>query len=403
MGAGMANRREFLKSAAAASAFAARAAAQNQGGKKIRLAVVGGGFGASFHWHEHPNCVVTAVTDLHAERRKRLRDAFRCDSVYDSLEDLLAKRNDLDAVAVFTDAPSHVKHTRMCMERGLHVLSAVPACQTLEQAEELRAIKEKTGLRYMMAESSYYRQAAIFARETYRKGGFGEILYSEVEYYHDFDFEERLHNPKSLYYNPDGSNSWRQAMPPMLYPTHSLGFVVGVTGERAVDVSCLGAGDRAKMARVPTNRYNNTFFNSWALERTNRGNTIRHNECRQISATEMERAQWFGEKASLLMAKPGIHPDIWQPRYGKPAPAGVPNYWATDRLPPAMRHDSGHGGSAVFVSAEFIEALVENREPTVDVYEALAMTVPGIVAQQSAQKNGERLKVPSFDRAARRA
>jgi hypothetical protein len=57
----------------------------------------------------------------------------------------------------------------------------------------------------------------------------------------------------------------------------------------------------------------------------------------------------------------------------------------------------------VIISAEFIDALVENREPTVDVYEALAMTVPGIVAQQSAQKNGERMKVPSFDRAARRA
>jgi hypothetical protein len=33
------------------------------------------------------------------------------------------------------------------------------------------------------------------------------------------------------------------------------------------------------------------------------------------------------------------------------------------------------------------------------VYKALAMTVPGIVAHQSALKNGERLKVPNFDRA----
>jgi hypothetical protein len=78
----------------------------------------------------------------------------------------------------------------------------------------------------------------------------------------------------------------------------------------------------------------------------------------------------------------------------------VPSYWAGDRLPPAMRHDSGHGGSAVFLCAEFIDALVENREPAIDVYESLAMTVPGIVAQQSALKNGERLKVPSFDRKA---
>jgi hypothetical protein len=33
----------------------------------------------------------------------------------------------------------------------------------------------------------------------------------------------------------------------------------------------------------------------------------------------------------------------------------------------------------------------------VNIYEALAMTVPGIVAHQSALKGGERLKVPQYD------
>jgi hypothetical protein len=63
-----------------------------------------------------------------------------------------------------------------------------------------------------------------------------------------------------------------------------------------------------------------------------------------------------------------------------------------------MRLDSGHGGSHVFLSAEFINALVEDREPDINVYEALAMNVPGIVAHQSALKNGEQMKVPSFDK-----
>ncbi|MBI3683657.1 MAG: Gfo/Idh/MocA family oxidoreductase [Acidobacteria bacterium] len=383
-------RREFL-SAAAASAYQAS-------DKKIRLAVVGGGFGATFHWHEHPNCVVTAVTDLYAERRKRLRDQYKCDNVYESFEDLLKKRNDIDAVAVFSGAPDHVKHTKMCMERGLHVCCAVPACFSLEEAEQLRAVKEKTGLRYMMAESSYYRQAAIFARNTYQAGGFGEILYSEVEYYHDFDFEERLNKRPSLYYHPDGSNSWRQGMPPMHYPTHSLGFVVGVTGERIATVSCLGIEERAKAARLKSNPYKNALFNEVALLRTSKGHMVRHNECRQIAASEMERAQWYGTKGSLLMAKPGIHGDIWQDRYGKPRPAEAPKYWQSDLLPPAMRHDSGHGGSAVFICAEFINALIGSREPAVHVYDALAMTVPGIIAHQSALKNGELMKVPGFDR-----
>jgi predicted dehydrogenase len=95
----------------------------------------------------------------------------------------------------------------MCVERGLHVISAVPACISLEEAAELRAVKEKTGLCYMMAETSYYHQACIHARELYHKGAFGQILYNEVEYYHDFNFEDRLNKRPSLYFNPDGSNS----------------------------------------------------------------------------------------------------------------------------------------------------------------------------------------------------
>ena len=66
-------------------------------------------------------------------------------------------------------------------------------------------------------------------------------------------------------------------------------------------------------------------------------------------------------------------------------------------LPEAMRHASGHDGSHTFLTAEFINALVEDREPVVNVYESLAMTVPGIVAHQSSLKSGEQLPVPSFD------
>lgn len=29
--------------------------------KKLRIGVVGGGFGSHFYWHEHPDCEVTAV------------------------------------------------------------------------------------------------------------------------------------------------------------------------------------------------------------------------------------------------------------------------------------------------------------------------------------------------------
>jgi hypothetical protein len=110
--------------------------------------------------------------------------------------------------------------------------------------------------------------------------------------------------------------------------------------------------------------------------------------------------QWFGDKGTLYMDNHGVHPDTWKDRMQGVKPLRIPNYWNSDMLPAPMRHESGHGGSAVFICAEFINALLENREPAVDVYESLAMTAPGIVAHQSARKSGLQLKVPQFDKTA---
>ncbi len=74
----------------------------------------------------------------------------------------------------------------------------------------------------------------------------------------------------------------------------------------------------------------------------------------------------------------------------------MPNYWESERLPTAMRHDSGHGGSSVFLCAEFIEALLSDRQPAIDLAGSIAMTAPGIVAHQSAMQGGAQLDVPSF-------
>lgn len=399
------DRREFLTAAGLVALTAmqpGRAAPASS--KKIRIGVLGGGFGAQFYWHEHPNCEVAAVTDLRADRRDRLRNTYRCDYVFDSYDEMLTKAaGRLDAVAVFSGAPDHVEHACMAMERGLDVISAVPACFTLEGAERLRTTKERTGRRYMMAETSYYRQASIYAREMHARQGFGELYYTELEYYHDRgDLQRILDDKTTRHYNPDGSHSWRWGLPPMLYPTHCLGFLVGVTRERIAKVSCLGWGQEHPL--TTDNAYDNPFFSQSALMQTDQGHMSRCNVF-WMTASHGERARWYGEKGALLMEHGGVHPDLRIERSleldrpNEPEPVSIPNYWETDMLPEPMRHPSGHGGSHTFLSAEFINALLEDREPAVDVYEALAMTVPGIVANESSLKGGEQLTVPGFDRA----
>ena len=404
----MTTRRSFLgqtglSAAALASAVSANAGLPAPTGstKKIRIGVVGGGFGTSFYWHEHPNCIVAAVTDLREDRRRRLRDTYRCDTFYPSLEEMLDKQRNLDAVAVFSGAPDHYRHVEMCMRRGLHVISAVPAVMSLEEADKLRALKQETGLRYMMAETSYYRQACIYARNLYEQKGFGELFYSELEYYHDRgDLQKILTDKSTRLYNPDGSHSWRWGLPPMLYPTHCLGLLVGVSRERVERVSCLGWGQNHPL--LTDNRYDNPYWCQSALMQTDRGHMVRCNVF-WLTGAHGERARWFGDNGTLHMEVGGLYPDTWVPRStvldrtAEPDRLEVPDYWKSDMLPEAMRHASGHDGSHTFLTAEFINSLVEDREPVIDLYESLAMTVPGIVAHQSSLKSGEQLRVPSFD------
>jgi hypothetical protein len=45
---------------------------------------------------------------------------------------------------------------------------------------------------------------------------------------------------------------------------------------------------------------------------------------------------------------------------------------------------------------EFVTAILQDRQPLVNVAWALNMTVAGIVAHQSAMKDGELLKIPQY-------
>src|SRR5213595_2728941 len=120
----MIGRREILLGAGNAALMAQALATKPVGrpappasGRKIRIAIAGGNFGSTFFFHQHPNCIVAAVTDLRADRRKHLAEVTRCDNMYASLEEVLEKEKRLDAVALFTPAPEHVRHAELCMQR----------------------------------------------------------------------------------------------------------------------------------------------------------------------------------------------------------------------------------------------------------------------------------------------
>lgn len=351
--------------------------------RRIRMGVVGGDFGAAFSWHEHPNSQVVAIAELEEDRRASLRETYGCDSAYATLEDLLKDRN-VEAVAIFTPAPLHAAHAIQALKAGKHVFCAVPAAFSLEECHSLLETVKSTGLTYMMAETSFYRRETISARQWHREGRFGELFYIEGEYWHE-RLEDRFFR--------NGKRTWRYGLPPMHYPTHSTGFVVGVTGERLTEVQCVGWGDDSPV--LQDNVYNNPFWNEVAFFRTNQDHSARVAVGWHLGFPEVERATWYGSRMSYAMPSPLGWPNALSVSLNVENPP-VPDHY--ELLPEPLRHTSGHGGSHTHLTHEFLSALVDERNPAIDVYEALACTAPGIVAHQSALKDGELLKVPDFGR-----
>ena len=248
--------------------------------KKIRIGVVGGGFGSNFFWHQHPNCIVEAVSDLQQERKKKLMEVYKCSKSYPSLSELV-KDDNIDAVAVFTDAPSHGKHIVEVLKSGKHCIPAVPLSMTLEDIQLVKEWKEKTGLKVMMAETSMFHSDLYNAKLIYEKGMFGKIVYSEGEYYH-FDVDTAW-----------GYKGWRNAIPPMFYPTHATAYYVCVTRKRYTSVSCLGFKGTAP--RYSNNPYNNPFTSETALFETSEGGMSRINIFWGTEGAHGETGRLFGE------------------------------------------------------------------------------------------------------------
>jgi len=343
--------------------------------RKVKMGIVGYGvcrFGAAFGFQDHPNVEIVAVSDLIPERRKGLMEACRCGKSYESLE-VLVKDKTIEAVFVATDAPSHAQHCIEVLEHGKHVMTAVPAAfGSIEDAERLLETVRRTGLKYMMAETSCFREDCYAMRQIYRAGGFGKLVYSEGEYFH--------YGPVPL----ASFRNWRVGMPPLWYPTHSTAYYVGVTGKRFTSVSCVGFNAGFDAYKSGANKYNNPFTDEVALFETSEGGSSRMLMNKGVNGLVVERGRVFGQRGWMEGIRyHGVEknlPDISRP----PLPPGMPA--------------GGHGGSHGPLANEFISAILEDREPMVNVYEALAMTVPGIIAHRSALKDGERMKVPQYDR-----
>lgn len=388
----------------------------------VTLGFLGAGqFAGSFAtlFSRHPDVGDIWVCDLQPERAAALVEAENLRGTFDDYEAMLA--SDVDAVAIFTQRWTHGPLVVQALRAGKHVYSTVPMAISVDEIAAIVEAVRETGLVYMMGETSYYNPAVVYARQQLADGRFGRVFYSEGDYVHDMDL--------GFYaaYQYSGGENWKAtaSYPPMLYPTHSVGGVLGALGGHAVSVSCLGVPDERGdgVFDRTVSQFDNDYSNATALFELTDGGVMRINEMRRVgypSHIRESRFRFFGTTGSLEQL---AEVSVWQDKENvhdisemlRPVPSmslddpslqhvapelreafisGHAPVHDTNRLPPAfVGAPNGHEGSHQFLAEDFVRAVLDRTLPPVNAWTAARFTLPGIAAHESARQAGIRLPV----------
>ncbi len=169
--------------------------------RKLRMGMIGGGRGA-FIGAVHR---IAAAMDQHIELvagcfsrdfentketgRQLYLDPSRCYSTFGEMakkETLLPEDKRIDFVAIVTPNVSHFSISKTFLEAGFHVVCDKPMTYSLEEAEELVHIVEKTGLVFALTHNYTGSPLVRHARELFRSGEMGQVRKVIVEYVQDF-------------------------------------------------------------------------------------------------------------------------------------------------------------------------------------------------------------------------
>lgn len=349
---------------------------QSKSDRKIRVGIAGYGlcqFGATFFYQNHPNVEVVAATDLDPVRCAALAKAVGAPKTYPSCEEMI-KDKSIEAIYIATDAPSHARLAIMALNHDKHVCSAVPAVFGFEaegEADALFNAVKRSGMKYMMNETSTFHEDLYAKRKQYQAGALGKLIYSEGEYYHDNVGTLGSYNPKN---GKIDTNGWRRALTPMWYPTHATAYFVSVAvGQRLTEVSCLGTESLYAEYKDGNNAHQNPFGTEAALFKTSEGGMSRMVISWDMKNAHGEKGRVYGQKSHDETIN-GVRP----------------------ALPPLGVDPGHHGGSHGQLTANFIESILLDQKPIVDVSEALNMTLAGVIAHKSAIKGGEWMKIPQY-------
>src|SRR5262252_8460123 len=142
----------------------------------------------------------------------------------------------IDFVSIVTPNDAHFAPAKAFLEAGFHVVCDKPLALTLEQAEELARVAEKTGRVFALTHNYTGYPLVRHARHLFRSGEMGTVRKVIVEYLQDWLMEplEKQGSKQAAWRTNPAESGIGGAIGDI--GTHALNLVEYVTGDRVSDV-----------------------------------------------------------------------------------------------------------------------------------------------------------------------
>jgi predicted dehydrogenase len=371
--------------------------------QQLRIGLVGAG----------GNQVGDARGMSHARHLARL-DAGKIDAVMDIVEEAAQRsaaqleatpytdydkflQHGLDLIILATPDVLHAQQAAYALDKGVGVVSEVPAATTVDDGVRLVQAQRKSGGFYMLLENYGYRDETELIKRMVAAGKFGDVYFGEGEY---------LHDCRGLNRFPDGSLTWRGAnFSKYVYIWHSLRPLLTILDDRTTLVSAMMTMEPGRLEGdidIPDNVV--ALFHSAAgrmfkirVDIVSPRPHLHHYYSLQGTRGCFEGTRDFGDP-----------PRIWLEELEtaeRPGKSGPSVHWRKledfeaefipDRV--AARAEAklaGHGGSDYWTMKAWVDSFREGKASPVDVYRALDCSLPGPLALLSAKQKGASVAIP---------
>jgi len=364
--------------------------------KKVKVAVVGLGFGAEFIpiYQRHPNAECYAICQRNKDHLNEIGDFFGIENRFTRFEDLLSI-DELDAIHIVTPIAEHAPMSIASLNAGKHTACTVPMATVKEDSIEIVKARKKSHKVYMMMETSVYTREFLYVNELVRSQKLGKIQFLRGSHQQNMGL-------------PGWPDYW-YGFPPMYYATHAVSPLLALANTSVESVICHGSG-RIKEDYIK--RYDSPFAIETAVMKLRDMDVVAEVTRSLFDTIRQYRESFdvYGTKLSFEWEQiAGEGPVIYSgyedakrieaPDYGHLLPKEIASFTKRGVYDKEHEHasfiqGSGHGGSHPHLAHEFIRAIMEERESRVDAVTAANWTMAGICAHESAMKGGKMVEVP---------